>query len=214
MKKLSLLTVLLAATFGLVSTTQAQVLVTYDPNALESNFGDPTGSNDNVAYTVALTSDATNIYVNVVADPAAGGALNGLDFTNLYFSTDLADGGHSTIGFESGGDAFIPGGAGPVSVAGTGVTGTDSGGDWTITIPWAYLETDPSGLGFDKIGGENDTVRLNLSQSFGYSVAGGTDAFGPTEFGEVATPEPASWTMALGAALIFGFFYRRSRMTV
>ena len=182
------------------STLSATVTVGYDPSAAVGNFGTPGSSSDNVAYTINLTSDASD--VNLVLTPS--GSVNGLDFVNLYFSTTVEHGtGGSGVGFEIGNnDTFVPGVTSPVSTAGDGITHTESAGAWDITIPWSYFETDPQGLGFTEISAENDILRLNLSQSFGYSVVGGSANFGDSRLGETSfaatIPDSGSALLMLG----------------
>jgi hypothetical protein len=197
-----------AAALLLPATVHAQVVVNYDPNALESNFGSPSDASDNVAYTIALSSNATDVNLQVVADPAAGGALNGLNFVNLYFSTGVATGaGGSNLGFEIGNsDAFVPGENGSYSTAGDNFSVSQTPGNWNISIPWTYFETDPDSIGFTPISASNDILRLNLSQSFGYSVAGGSTDYGDARLGEVtleAAPEPSSYALAFLALFAF-----------
>jgi hypothetical protein len=208
--KIAALLALLTAT----SSLKAQVLVTYDPNAPESNFGAPTGASDTTAYSIALTSDATNVYVQLtVASPST---FTGATFANLYFDTTAKDPTTgSDLGFEVGNsDAFIPGAPGSVSTAGTGISFTETNGNISFTVPWSYFETDPNGLGFTPISASNNVLRLNLSQSFGYSVAGGGTAYGDTRLGEVtlATPEPSSFLLLLVGGLSLTLLARfRSR---
>src|SRR5271168_1551114 len=112
MKLHNLALALTVSTLAMVSTAHAQVLVQFNPSAPESNFGAPTGFTDNVAYTIAMTSDATNVYLQLATAPALGAATGytALDFANLYFSTNVATGtGGSTLAFEiENQDAFIP----------------------------------------------------------------------------------------------------------
>jgi hypothetical protein len=55
---------------------------------------------------------------------------------------------------------------------------------------------------------------VNLSQSFGYAVAGGS-SFGPNRLGVVtiggtpAVPEPATWAMMIGGFGLIGATMRR-----
>ncbi|RYG29211.1 PEP-CTERM sorting domain-containing protein, partial [bacterium] len=115
----------------------------------------------------------------------------GLEFANLYFSTTM---GGSNIGFQiSNKNAFVPS---------TGVNYTENSisfstnplGVVEFAIPWDVF-VDPNPLGFTPITATNNKLRLNLSQSFGYSVAGGASFYGADRLCVVtyqAVPEPAS----------------------
>ena len=78
-------------------------------------------------------------------------------------------------------------------------------------MPFSYLETDPQKLGFNTLNAANPDIMLRLSQSFGYSVAGGIGNFGPNDLGVeidpdfAAVPEPS--TIALLGAGILGFAF-------
>jgi hypothetical protein len=206
--KLAVLAVLIPG----ASCLHAQTInVNYDSNAPESNFSAPTNESDSTAYSITMTSDATNVYVQLtVASPSN---YTGYNFANLYFDTTaVTPTTGSDIGFEvTNSDAFIPGGAGPVSTAGTGLSYTASNGSIDFVLPWSYLETDPNNLGFTEISATNNVLRLNLSQSFGYSVAGGSASYGDTRLGEVTltTPEPSALSLVLIGGLGTALFARR-----
>jgi hypothetical protein len=144
-------------------------------------------------------------------------------FSNLYFGND-AHGG-STIGFEMGGtnhDAFIPGTPNsnilvPITYASTATT-------FEFAIPDSYFDTTltgknlSSGLDTAVTAGYavGDTIELRLSQSFGYSVAGGPAAYGANRLGAftltAAVPEPQTWAMMLLGFAGIGFMaYRRKQ---
>ena len=219
-KNLLRVTYLLAVSMApLAQTLPAQtVSVGYDETADTSNFGNPGTTDNTVAYTITTSSDASNIYLAFDPNTSKGGTFTPgtNDFTNLYFSTTVAEGtGGSNIGIEVQNDrAFVPGVAGYYDLAGDGVTSTeDASGDISVTIPLAVFENDPEGIpGFTDLGGSNNILRLNLSQSYGYSVAGGKANYGSTELGEViVTPEPSSFGLfAVGLMAVVFLAARRS----
>ncbi|HEY1601829.1 MAG TPA: hypothetical protein VGG64_19665 [Pirellulales bacterium] len=183
------------------------VQVTYDPGAPEGNFGAPTGTTDSIAYDIYVTGDANDLYVGL---ETTSDNTTGLTFTNLYFGNSILG---STIGFEiENNNAFVPGGSTNVGYA-TGTADNEINYAMTtgtlalpaptvieIAIPWAvFTENSLNLAGFSPLSG---SVQLRLSQSFGYSVAGGQDAYGDARLGLVnipgAVPEPASvlvWTL-------------------
>jgi hypothetical protein len=177
--------------------------VAHDPGAPEGNFQAPTAGSDAISYDIYLASDANNIYgyLKTSGDGASVG-----DFANLYFDLDPANGNGSDIGFEvTNSRGFVAGGSGYSPVALTYFAGS---GIVEFSIPNSYFMVPMTGLEpqydpsqqFAAIG---DKVTLRLSQSFGYSVAGGA-SYGDNRLGSVtlggAVPEPASWSM-----MILGF---------
>src|SRR5207245_645788 len=106
-----------------------------------------------------------------------------LVFTNIYVDTvypDVSQG--SNLGFEvTNNRAFIPGQAGYTDLTGTGFSyhiTPESGMTGTsieFEIPWSFVLTDPKNMGFGHSTGQ---VQFRLSQTFGYSVAGGGDSYG------------------------------------
>jgi len=180
-------------------------VVALDPNAPTSNFGAPSAGVTNVGYSVYLRGDANYMYGLLVSD----GNTNGLNFANLYF--DVNHSGHSNFGMEvTNDDSFDPGVAGNFDMSQylTVATGT-SNGDEVIefALSWSYFSNNPDGYlpsGIDPTTG----MQLRLSQSFGYSVAGGDmDPSTNARLGTVAeaatVPEPSSAALgllALGAA--------------
>lgn len=140
----------------------------------------------------------------------------------MYFSTNsfgLGGAGSGSIGFELQNDrTFKPGGAGYISgsLASLGfvtvtVNGTEyiNGGAATVVefaMPWSYFTTDPQSAPFVPVDGINNKLRLNLSQSFGYSVAGGDADYGSNRLGVLtysAVPEPDSFAvLGLGAIVL------------
>jgi hypothetical protein len=171
-----------------------EVTVTYDPNAQENNFGDPGPSSDTVAYTIDFSENAAGIYGTITERSDLGGTYNpGLLFANLYFGTGATASVTSDFGIEITNDrAFVPGVSGYFSLAGTGFSFTENAttGVITFSLPWTFLETDPLGMGFSTVSAADPDVMLRLSQSLGYSVAGGVANFGSDDLGLVSLPGP------------------------
>ncbi len=198
-----------SADFAVASTVTSQVVINPamvpggvytpggDPSGTYSgNFGTPSNLTDYNPYTIYTNSDSTNYYVGLESN----GPINvgNLDFANLYFSTDLADG--STVGFEANNSrAFIPGVAGNYNyTASSGIvlddTSTPTQYAIEFSVPFSFFTSDPLGMGFPLA---TTDVELRLSQTFGYSVAGGA-SYGAGRFGDFAvpTPEPSTLTLA------------------
>lgn len=192
----------------------ATAVVLYNPTAPNSNFGAPTNESDRIGYSIWLTSDANRIYGYLRADPGTQGLTPIGAFANLYFGLN---GGGSNLGFEIDStrvNAFYPGRAGSASISSAlwsaAASADGLGFEFSLdnslfTAPIAGL--NQTGQVFPTIG---SSIRLNLSQSFGYSVAGGQSFYGNNRLGTVAlgaVPEPATWAMmmlgfgAMGAAL-------------
>jgi hypothetical protein len=159
-----------------------------------------------VAYDIYMRADASYVYVLLQSLPAGLGHdayEPGLNFANLYFSTYIPNG--SNVGFEVENDrAFVPGPGGyynGLDALGfewslhTGTTYANGGEAMALELamPWSYFVNDPQHLNFPKIE-PGDQLQFRISQSFGYSAAGGA-SYDPTRLGMVSyqpTPEPVS----------------------
>jgi len=189
--------------------------VTYNPAAPLGNFGTPGTENHMSGYEIFLTADADYLYGFIDGDTA--GALAS---TNLYFDLDVAAGNGSDLGFEVFNDrAFIPGVGGysaPLGIA-TAFTSDASGVNLEFAIPIQYFTTAIAGLSYypgRSLATPGGTVRLNLSQSLGYSVAGGQANYGSDRLGVVglsAVPEPATWAMMIVGFGATGLMVRGAR---
>jgi hypothetical protein len=177
--------------------------VAYDPAAPEGNFQSATGASDAIGYDIYLASDANNVYGYL---KTSGPGTEVGDFANLYWDLDPANGNGSDIGFEvTNSRGFVAGGSGYSPVA---LTYFASSGIVEFSIPNSYFMVPMAGLEgqYDpaqQFAAVGDKITLRLSQSFGYSVAGGP-TYGDNRLGSVtlggAVPEPAGWSM-----MILGF---------
>jgi hypothetical protein len=192
--------------------------VSFDAGAPNSNFQAPTQYTDHAGYDVYMTTDADYWYGFFQAGDDA--SIVGT-FANLYFDVDPANGNGSDIGFElSPGhqDFFIPGPGANVDVSDILTSASADGHSFEVAIPLHYFINKLAGEPYysdTQFGGGLATLRL--SQTFGYSVAGG-DSYGANRLGSFETPsgvpEPATWgTMLLGFGLL-GMALRRRARTV
>ncbi len=221
--------VLSAGEYGAPTAT-----VAYDANAPQGNFQSP-GPTAQVAYNIYQTSADGYYYALFQALPGQGGSVVG-SFVNAYY--DLDPGSPNTV--TAGADVLFsingPAGTGTayylndeaISVPLPGLT-TAVSQDGTIvefslpvsdfTGPIAGLPYDPSqGYPVAGAGSPAADITLRLSQSFSYSVAGGstygTDRLGAVTLTALPVSEPASVLLLGGFALASIAIVRRggSRM--
>ncbi|MFO0963664.1 MAG: PEP-CTERM sorting domain-containing protein [Phycisphaerales bacterium] len=194
--------------------------VYYNPGAATSNFGSPTNQNASVAYDIYTRQDASYMYIGLATDVAQGGSADGVNFANLYIGNSTVG---SYVGFEVTNDrAFTPGSPGYYGLA--GLVGTADEVFWAagdlglglnktieIAIPWSFMVSNPLGMGGWQALNPGDSLQLRLSQSFGYSVAGGSAYYGPDRLGSFTYPVPAPGALALlGMAGLAGARRRRA----
>jgi hypothetical protein len=202
--------------FGAPSAT-----VIYDSNAPDSNFQTPTNTSKYLGYQIYLKTDGAYYYGLLKADPTQGSAVGA--FANIYLDLDPANGNGSDLGFELSGtnaDAFIPGIGGTVLTPNVFTAVSDGGDTIEFAIPYADLMQPIAGLNYDSnqaFPASGDPVVLRLSQSFGYSVAGGA-SYGNDRLGSVtltgaaSVPEPFSAAL-FGTGLVGLGLMRRLRRT-
>ena len=188
-------------------------IVGYDQTAPEGNFGTPTAASDAIGYSIYLNDTGGTLYGLLKTNPAGGGTSVGA-FANLYFDLDPQNNNGSDLGFEIGNkDAFIPGVNGSVATPEVTFAVSPDGGTFEFSIPNSDFTAPIAGLTYN--GGQvfpneaNPTVVLRLSQSFGYSVAGGA-SYGPNRLGAFNVPEPASFAL-IGVGLAGIVLVRRRK---
>jgi hypothetical protein len=218
---------------GAVSTANAAILVDgaydvdygapkssvgYDPAAPLGNFGSPGTTNHTTGYNIYLTEQGGSVYGFL----QAFGPGTPLPFANLYFDLDRANGNGSDLGFEIFNDrAFVPGMPGYSGLLGLQTAVSLDGTGLEFSIPDTLFTGPISGLTYypgQEFPGPGDDIVLRLSQSFGYSVAGGA-TYGDDRLGVVtlaaplAVPGPVVGAGLPGLVMAFGGFlaWRRKK---
>ena len=201
----------------------ATASVATDPGAPNSNFGTP-GNTATAGYNIFL-NDTNDTLFGAIAQ--TGGVAAG-PFTNLYFDIDPATGtGGSELGIEvTNKRGFVAGTSNYFDLSSAINFSTSTTGGLT-TIEFSIDNSvfrdfiaGAAAQGYFGPGGyTQQDVRLNLSQSLSYSVAGGASSYGASRLGTFsaaapgAVPEPATWAMMLFGFGGLGFAMRRQRKT-
>ncbi len=180
--------------------------VTHDDFAPTGNFGAPGPTTAGSDYDIYLRGDSQYLYglVTVTGTPEANAGA----FANLYFDLDPQNANGSDWGMEvTNHQAFVPGQPGYYGLGSNLVEDHSTGTSVEFGLKWSYLmdggNPDVTFYGAGPVlpGGK---VVLRLSQSFGYSVAGGA-SYGPDRLGAAfaPVPEPATMSMLAAGGLLF-----------
>ncbi|MDQ2779226.1 MAG: PEP-CTERM sorting domain-containing protein [Pseudomonadota bacterium] len=191
-------------------------LVAHDAAAPQSNFGSPGPTTAGASYSVRIRSDSDFYYgfLQITGDAASAAG----NFANLYFDTDPLANNGSDVGFEITNNQYFIAGAAGFHDASAYLTFDSAShpGSIEFAISNSFFTSGPlAGMDYpDGYPAAAADVVLSLSQSFGYSVAGGA-SYGPTRLGSApvagaaAVPEPASMALVLAALGALGFAGRR-----
>lgn len=194
----------------------ATASVATDPAAPTSNFATP-GNTATAGYDIYLKSFGDTLYGAV----SQTGGTTSDTFANLYFDLDPTTGtGGPEIGIEvTNRRGFIAGLPGYYDFASSidfatstvaGLTTTEFSIENSVFRDFiAAINATPY---FGPGGYTEQNVRLSLSQSLGYSVAGGS-SYGSAGLGTFSVtapvPEPATWAMMIAGFGTVGLAMRR-----
>ncbi len=187
--------------------------VTFDATAPTGNFGAPGATTNALGYNVYLAEQAGTLYgyfQGTTGTPVAA-------FANVYFGLNHDQVAGSIFGFELGNsDAFTPGVSGSVATPLTNFS--VNGNNIEFSIPNSYFEGALVGLANATFAQNGDTITLRLSQTFGYSVAGGDNfGTGDARLGEVVladvstTPLPGTLPLFASGLGALGLFVARKK---
>jgi len=195
----------------------AAVNVAHDAGAATGNFGSPGNTTQGASYSIRVRDDGQFYYVLLSITGDAGSSAG--NFANIYFDTDPANNNGSDVGFEvTNNRYFIAGGASYFDASAyLTYDSTSNPGSIEFAIDNSFFTSGPlAGTAFPNgYPAATADVTLRLSQSFGYSVAGGT-SYGPTRLGSAtvvsaAVPEPATGALVLLSLGLLGAVRRRCR---
>lgn len=196
----------------------AKSTVDFNSDAPTSNFAAPTNQSNTTSYSIYLL-DQGGFYYGFLKSST----VTGLAFANLYFDLDPQNANGSDIGIEvTNSRAFIAGGDGTYApVSGLQFVVSADGTGIEFVVPNATFTTAIPGLNYapgQQFATDGSSVVLRLSQSFGYSVAGGA-TYGDNRLGAVtlvgaaAVPEPETLgILGLGLAALAVSRRRRSKV--
>ena len=203
----------------------ATAVVGQSDSAVYSNFSTPANVVKDIGYSIYLQASAGAVY-GFVQTQGPGLAIG--TFANLYFDLDPANNNGSDIGFElspgvtGNHNFFIAGVGSPAAVTGLSIAQSADGTGLEFSIPNSFFVSYQSGFSYvpgQQLAAVGSDVVLRLSQSYGYSVAGGA-SYGPNRLGRVtlegagAVPEPASWAMMVGGFGLLGATLRRRKAVI
>lgn len=166
------------------------------------------------SYTVYYRSDATHLYGAVVASGNDGG----MNFTNLYFDTNMRGGWDVGIDLQNQ-RAFVRGAAGTVGLQHTLDVAQSLSGDTHVlewSLPWNYFSADPDEVVPDdtnvSAGMHLRSMLFRSDPTLGSLLVGGSGVAtvsqpAPPRVGEVA--EPSTALLALAAFGMLGAVRRR-----